>query len=86
MKIKPRQVAAHCAQCNSQERGRSQQLGNKNCERLTQDDHELRQSELAEMTPLKVAAHCAQRNSQERGRAQQLGNDNCEIFTEDEAV
>ena len=84
--MNPVQVSGHHAQRNSRECGRDQQLGNKNCERRTQDDRERIQSQIAEMNPTQVAAHRAQRNIRERGRSQQLGNDNNEILTQYKAV
>ena len=78
-------VAAHCDQRNSRKDGRSQQLGNKNRERRTQYDREIRQSQIAEMTPVRVVDHRTQHNSQESGRSEQLGNDNRERSTQDEA-
>ena len=83
--INPVQVAAHRARCNNQEHGRSQQLGNENCERLTLYDRERRQSQYVQMTPAQMAANQAQRNNQERGRAQKIGNEKHERCTQNEA-
>ena len=80
--MKPVKVADHCAQRNSRERDRTQQPGNDNRERRTQDNSKRRQSQIAEMTHIQVAAHYAQHNSRERGRDQQLGNDSCEKRTQ----
>ena len=79
-------MSAHRSQLNIQECGRSQKLGNNNCERRTQDDCKIRQSQISEMTPVQVSSHHAQRNIRECGRSQQLVSDNSEIHDQDETV
>ena len=84
--MNPVQGAAHRANSNSQEHGRSQQLGNDKCERHTQNDCERRKSQIAEMTPVQMVTHRSQGNGQEHGRVQQMVTDNRERRTKYETV